>query len=84
MERLTLCIGESGHKLEEGLAEHKSKAASSKSAIRERVERGKGHNIDWENVKVLERNQKIFQGKFWKPSISESWTQNWTETKGWN
>ena len=40
----------SGHKLEKRLAEHKSKAASSKSVVREHVERSKGHNIDWENA----------------------------------
>ena len=51
----SLYTGESGRKLEKRLAEHKSKAASSKSAIREHIERSKGHNIDWDNVKVLER-----------------------------
>ena len=43
----SLYIGESGRKLEKRLTEHKSKAASSKLAIREHVERSKGHNIDW-------------------------------------
>ena len=59
----SLYIGESGRKLEKRLAEHKSKAASSKSAIREHIECSKGHNIDWENVKVLEREPKDFPRK---------------------
>ena len=59
----SLYIGESGRKLEKRLAEHKSKAATSKSAIREHVEHSKGHNIDWENVKVLEREPKDFPRK---------------------
>ncbi|XP_072038213.1 uncharacterized protein [Amphiura filiformis] len=45
-------IGESARKLEKRLSEHK--AGSSKSAVREHVVRSKGHQIDWENVKVLE------------------------------
>ena len=45
------------------LAEHKSKALRSKSAIREDVERSKGHNIDWQNVKVLEKEPKDFPRK---------------------
>ena len=80
----SLYIGESGLKLEKRLAEHKSRVASSKSAISEHVECSKGHNIDWENEKCWKGNQKIFQGKFWKPSISGPWTKNWTETMGWN
>ena len=60
----SLYIGESGRKLEKRLAEHKSKAAGSKLAIREHIERcSKGHNIDWENVKVLEREPKDFPRK---------------------
>ena len=59
----SLYIRESGRKLE-------SKLASSKSAIREHIERSKGHGNDWENAKLLERGQEIFQGKSWKPSIS--------------
>ena len=53
-------IGESARKLEKRLSEHKSTAGSSKSAVREHVVRSKGHQIDWENVKVLEREQKEF------------------------
>ena len=53
-------IGESGRKLEKRLSEHKSTAGRSKSAIREHVIRSKGHQIDWENVKVLEREPKEF------------------------
>ena len=56
----SLYIGESGRKLEKRLTEHKSKAASSKSAIKEHIDRSKGHQIDWENVKVLERESKDF------------------------
>ena len=56
-------IGESGRKLEKRLAEHKSEATSSKSAIREKAERSKGHNINWENVKVLEREPRDFSMK---------------------
>ncbi|XP_072043208.1 uncharacterized protein [Amphiura filiformis] len=48
-------IGESARKLEKRLSEHKSTAGSSKSAVREHVVRFKGHQIDWGNVKVLER-----------------------------
>ena len=59
----SLYIGKSGRKLEKRPAEHKSKAASSKSAIREHVERSKGHNIDWENVKVFKREPKDFPRK---------------------
>ncbi|XP_072048674.1 uncharacterized protein [Amphiura filiformis] len=44
----SLYIGESGRKLEKRLTEHKSKAASSKSAIKEHIDRSKGHQIDWE------------------------------------
>ena len=33
------------------------------SAIREYVERSKGHNIDWEKVKVLEREPRDFPRK---------------------
>ncbi|XP_072041269.1 uncharacterized protein [Amphiura filiformis] len=47
-------------KLEKRLSEHKSTAGSSKSAVRDHVVRSKGHQIDWENVKVLEREQKEF------------------------
>ena len=51
-------IGESGRKLEKRLSEHKSSAASSKSAVREHVVRSRGHEIDWTGVKVLERESK--------------------------
>ena len=51
-------IGESARKLEKRLSEHKSTAGSSKSAITEHVIRSKGHQIDWENVKLLEREPK--------------------------
>ncbi|XP_072023064.1 uncharacterized protein [Amphiura filiformis] len=47
-------------KLEKRLSEHKSTAGSSKSAVRDHVVRSKGHQIDWENVKVLEKKQKEF------------------------
>ena len=53
-------IGESARKLEKRLSEHKSTAGSSKSAIREHVIRSKGHQIDWESVKVLELEPKGF------------------------
>ncbi|XP_072043740.1 uncharacterized protein [Amphiura filiformis] len=56
----SLYICESGRKLEKRLTEHKSKAASFKSAIKEHIDRSKGHQIDWENVKVLERESKDF------------------------
>jgi len=52
-------IGESGRKLEKRITEHKSKAASSKSAIREHVVNS-GHQIDWDNIKVLDREPKEF------------------------
>ena len=53
-------ISESGRKLGKRLAEHKSSAASSKSAVREHVVRSGGHNIDWTGVKVLERESKDY------------------------
>ena len=59
----SLYIGESGRNLEKRLEEHKSKAASFKSVITEHDERSKGHNIDWENVKVLEREPRDFPSK---------------------
>ncbi|XP_072042731.1 aldo-keto reductase family 1 member B1-like [Amphiura filiformis] len=43
-------IGESGRTLEKRLAEHKSKAAGSKSAVQEHVKASKNtHQIDWDN-----------------------------------
>ena len=51
---------ESGKKLGKRLSEHKSSAASSKSAVREHVVRSSDHNIDWTGVKVLERESKEF------------------------
>jgi len=56
-------IGESARKLEKRLNEHKSSAGSSKSAVREHVVRSKGHQIDWDNVKLLEREPKDFSRK---------------------
>ena len=54
-------IGETGRKLEKRLAEHKSKAAGSKSAVQEHVKASKNtHQIDWDNVKVLEKETKDF------------------------
>ena len=53
-------IGESGRKLGKRLSEHKSGAASSKSAVREHVVRSGGHDIDWTGVKALERESKEF------------------------
>ena len=41
-------------------AEHKTNEARSKPAIREHFERSKEHSIDWENVKVLEREPRDF------------------------
>ena len=52
-------IGESGRKLEKRITEHKSTAASSKSAIKEHVG-ASGHKIDWDNIKVLDREPKDF------------------------
>ena len=51
-------IGESGRKLGKRLSEHKSSAASSKSAVREHVVWSGGHDIDWTGV--LERESKEF------------------------
>ncbi len=57
-------IGESSRKLEKRLAEHKSKAAGNKSAVQEHVHRSKNsHKIDWENVKVLEKETRDFPRK---------------------
>ena len=42
---------ETGRKLEKRLAEHKSRAAGSKSAVNEHVTRSNNtHHIDWDNV----------------------------------
>lgn len=57
-------------KLEKRLGGHKSKVGSSKLAIREHVEQTVEHKIEWENVSMLERVQKIFKEKLRKPSIS--------------
>ena len=54
----SLHMGESSRKLENRLAERTSKAASSKSAIREHIERIKGYIIDWNNVKVVAKGTK--------------------------
>ena len=51
-------MGEFGRKLGTRLTEHKSSAASSKSAVKEHVVRSRGHEIDWTGVKVLERESK--------------------------
>ena len=57
-------IGETGRKLEKRLAEHKSRAAGSKSAVNEHVTRSNStHHIDWDNVKVLQKETKDFPRK---------------------
>ncbi len=55
-----LYVGKSGRKLEKRLNEHKSKAASSNSAIKEHIDRSRGHQIAWDNVMVLKREPKDF------------------------
>ena len=81
--------------LGERLAEHKSTAASSKSAIRDHIERSKGHNIDWENVKVLEREPRDFPRKILEAihirtlnpkskKKKKKKSKKKTETKDWN
>ena len=43
------------------LSEHKSSAASSKSAVNEHVVRSGGHDIDWTGVKVFRKGiERIF------------------------
>ena len=59
----SLYIGESGHKQVKRLAEHKSKAASSKLAIGKHIEHSKRQNIDWENIKVSERVPRRFSNE---------------------
>ena len=57
---------------------HKSTAGSSKFAIREHTMRSKAHQIDRENVKVLEREPKEFSFRIleaihirtWKPKLN--------------
>ena len=57
-------IGESVRKLEKRLNEHKSRAAGNKSAVREHEKGSKNtHKIDWENVKVLEKETRDFPRK---------------------
>ena len=59
-----LYIGETGRKLEKRLSEHKFRAAGSKSAVNEHVTRSNNiHQIDWDNVKVLEKEPKDFPRK---------------------
>ena len=55
-------IGETDdRKLKKRLSEHKSKAAGSKSAVHEHISRSNNsHQIDWENVNVLEKEPKEF------------------------
>ncbi len=53
-------VGESDRKLEKILDEHKSKAASSRSAIKEHIGCNERHQIAWENVKGLEREPNNF------------------------
>ena len=55
-------IGESARNLQKRLSKHKSTAGSS-NAIREHVIRSKVHQIDWENIKVLEWEPKEFSGR---------------------
>ena len=70
-------IGETGIKLEKRLAEHKSRAARSKSSVNEHVTRSNNtHHIDWDNVKVFEKNQRISQGKSLKLFASEKRTKS--------
>ena len=53
-------IRETGRKLEN----HKSRAAESKSVVNEHVTRSNNaHQIDWDNVKVLEKETKDFPRK---------------------
>ena len=60
----SLYIGETGRKLEKRLSEHKSRAVGSKSAVNEHVTRSNNtHQIDWDNVKVLEKEPKDFPRK---------------------
>ena len=57
-------IGESSRKLEKRLAEHKSQSAGNKSAVHEYEKGSKNtHKIDWENVKVLEKETRDFPRK---------------------
>jgi len=60
--------GEFARNLKKRLNERKSSAGSSKSAVREHVVRSKGHQIDWDNLKLLEREPKNFS-RFLKPYI---------------
>ncbi len=55
---VTPYVGESGWKLKKMLNKHKSKEASSKSAIKEHLLTAA--KIDWVSVKVLELEPKDF------------------------
>ena len=75
-------IGESGRKLGKRLSEHKSSAASSKSAVREHVVRSGGHDIDWTGVKVLERESKEFSRRVLEAIQIKSKGPNLNRDKG--
>ena len=64
------------------LSEHKSSAASSKSAVREHVVRSGGHNIDWTGVKVLERESKDFSRRVLEAIQIKSKGPNLNRDKG--
>ena len=64
LNRKSVNIGKIGRKLENRLSEHKLRAAGSKSAVNEHVTRSNNtHQIDWANVKVLEKESKDFPRK---------------------
>ncbi len=83
-------IGESSRRLEKRQAEHKSKTDGNKSAVQEHVHRSKNsHKIDWENVKLLEKETRDFPRKvLWGNSYQEERTKfeprHWTRNTVWD
>ena len=77
-------IGHTGRQIGERLKEHKSLAPSRKlSAVAEHFSTT-GHIIDWENTKVLDREDKEYPARCGRPFTSKRRNLHWTVTKDWS
>ena len=65
------------------LSDHKYRAASSKSTVREHVERSGGYEIDWTGVKVLERESKELSRRVLEAIQIKTKGLNLNKDKGW-